>query len=388
MSHTLPNVINNVWQREADGPTVVARILDHRTSPDGLDVVRLRFVERGSLALDPVVGHFVSVLAECVTLRSDQDDGPGLQLAVTTHAYIPPGWGARIEAPAGAELIQVSGATAAQARGTKVLVRDEVFLAGCATEPHDLRWVLTSQYLSRRIFLHHDATLLSKSGAPVSWYRTTMFDVAGLPPGDDGEAVFKMQYNSRTEFNVCYDVRGLARVRMARHPYRDLDQEWGPWLPIDGESTYHVNEAAGGDEEERWVDPASGEDRTARNKHEVHIADGQVTLFCLFDPAPTGFEKHRPGVYSDYEPLTAVLGTKRYEAYMRDLVRFDEMLDALSLAQARGELGALRGSPTWRLYEQGRQAQVAHEFALLERLAIEGVGRDRVVAPWLTDPAN
>ncbi len=175
---------------------------------------------------------------------------------------------------------------------------------------------------------------------------------------------------------------------MARHPYRDVGQEWGPWLPVDNESTYHVNEASRGDEEERWVDHATGEERNARNKHEVHIADGHVTLFCLFDPAPTGFEKHRPGVYSDYEPLTAVLGTKRYEAYMRDLVRFDEMLDALSLAQARGELRALRGSPTWRLYEQGRQAQVAHESALLEKLASEGAGRDRVVAPWLTDPAD
>jgi hypothetical protein len=44
-----------------------------------------------------------------------------------------------------------------------------------------LRWVITPQYLSRRIFLHHDPTLLSKSGHPVSWFHTTMFDVAGLP---------------------------------------------------------------------------------------------------------------------------------------------------------------------------------------------------------------
>ena len=48
-----------------------------------------------------------------------------------------------------------------------------------------------------------------------------------------------------------------------------------------------------------------------RNKHEVHIVDGHVTLFCIFDPAPTGIERHRPGEYSDYEPLSQVLGTGR-----------------------------------------------------------------------------
>ena len=388
MSRSLPNVVRNTWQRDARGPVMVARILDHRTSPEGLDVERIRFVEAGYLALDAAVGHFISVLSEELTLRSDQDGGRALKLTVTAHAYIPQGWRARIEAPAGAELLRVSGATAAQARGARLLVRDEAFLAGCATRSQALRWILTSQYLSRRIFLHHDATLLSKSGAPVSWYRTTMFDVAGLPPNDDGESVFRMAYNSRTEFNVCYQVHGRARVRMARHPYREAGQEWDPWLPIDDESTYHLNEASLGDEEELWVDQATGEERTSRNKHEVHIAGGHVTLFCLFDPAATGFEKHRPGAYSDYEPLAAVLGTKRYETYTRELARFDEMVDLLSMAQARGELSSLRGSPMWRLYARGRQAQAAHESALLEALASEGGGRDRVLAPWITDPAR
>jgi hypothetical protein len=388
MSRTLPNVIRNVWQPAAAGPLMVARILDHRTSPEGLDVERIRFVEAGGTALDAAVPHVISVLSGGLTLR-DKDGGPPLQLAVTTHAYIPPGWEARIEAPAGAQLLRVSGATAAQARGARLLVRDEAFLAACATGSQELRWILTSQYLSRRIFLHHDATLLSKSGAPVSWYRTTMFDVAGLPPSDDGEPVFRMAYNSRTEFNVCYQVQGAARVRMAEHPYRERDQEWGPWLPIDGDSTYHLNEAAGGEEEEiSVVVDGTGEERTSRNKHEVHITDGHVTLFCLFDPAPTGIEKHRPGSYSDYEPLAKILGTKRYDAYSRDLARFDQMVDVLSMAQARGELESLRGSPMWRLYLQGREAQVAHESALLAALASEGHRRDRIVAPWTTDPAG
>src|SRR5204863_9462523 len=99
-----------------------------------------------------------------------------------------------------------------QARGERLLLRDEKFIAACATRSQTLRWTLTPQYLSRRIFLHHAPILLSKSGHPVSWFHTTMFDVAGLPPNQDGEPVFKMSYNSRTEFNVCYDVEGEARV--------------------------------------------------------------------------------------------------------------------------------------------------------------------------------
>ena len=220
MSRGLPNVIRNDWQPDARGPVMAARILDHRTSPDGLDVERIRFVEAGAMALDASLGHFLSVLSGGVTLLQDGGPTEALQLTVTTHASIPPGWRARIEAPAGAEVVHVSGATSAQARGARLLVRDEVFLAACATGSQELRWILTSQYLSRRIFLGHDATLLSKSGDPVSWYRTTMFDVAGLPPNDDGEAVFKMAYSTRTEFNVCYQVQGEARVRMADHPYR------------------------------------------------------------------------------------------------------------------------------------------------------------------------
>jgi len=386
MSRALPNLIRNDWRPDARGPVLVARVLDHRTTPEGLDVQRIRFVGTGSISLDRSVGHFVSVLSGQVGLRSERPGEAALQLAVTTHTYIPPGWCAWLDGSVGTDVLQVSGANAAQARGDRLLVRDEEFVAGCATGSQALRWILTSQYLSRRIFLHHDATLLSRSGAPVSWYRTTMFDVTGLPPNDDDEPVFRMAYNSRTEFNVCYQVPGDARVRMAEHPYREAGQEWGPWLRIDDESTYHLNEAERGGEEERWIDEATGEERTSRNKHEVYIADGHVTLFCLFDPATTGFEKHRPGAYSDYEPLASVLGTERYERYLRDLATFDEVVGVLSMAKARGELDSLRGSSAWQLYERGRRAQAEHDAALLEALAADDGGRERIVAQWVTEP--
>lgn len=384
MTRRQPHLIRNTWQRDARGPVLAARILDHRTCPEGFDVERVRFLAAATLELDAAVGHIVSVLRGPVTLRGDGGGDRPLQLSVTTHAYVPAGWRARIDAPADAEILCVSAGTADQARGTRLLVRDEAFLAASATDSESLRWILTSQYLSRRIFLEHDATLLSKSGSPVSWYRTTMFDVAGLPPNDDDQPVFKMEYDSRTEFNVCYDVLGRARVRMAEHPYREAGQSWGPWHALDGDSTYHLNEAAGGDEEERRVDEATLEVRALRNKHEVHILDGHVTLFCLFDPAATGFERHSPGAYSDYEPLGAVLGSERHTTYIRQVARFDEMVDALSMAQALGELRSLQGSPAWELYVQGCRAQAAHESALLEALAADGRQRDQVVSRWAT----
>ena len=182
------------------------------------------------------------------------ETGQSFHLEAGVHLYLPPGLESVLNAEQGTELLHVAISSAAQARGKQMLLRDEKFLAACASGSQMLRWILTPQYLSRRIFLHHDPVLLSKSGNPVSWFRTTMFDVAGLPENEDGEPVFKMSYNSRTEFNVCYEVKGTARVRMAQHPYKETKQLWGPWLPLDGDSTYHLNEAAGSTEEECRID--------------------------------------------------------------------------------------------------------------------------------------
>ncbi len=211
-----------------------------------------------------------------------------------------------------------------------------------------------------------------------------MFDVDGLPENEDGEPVFKMSYNSRTEFNVCYDVKGDARVRMARHPYEETKQSWGPWLRLDGDSTYHLNEAAGSPEEEIRFDEAIGARQSLRNKHEVYIAGGHVTLFCLFDPAPTGVERHRPGEYSDYEPLAQVLGTELHETHRREITRYDEMVDGLSLAKSKGLLDTLRKKPIWELYMRGRKAQTAIEFELAKSL----VERARVISPWMQTVAE
>lgn len=304
-------------------------------------------------------------------------------LEAGVHLYLPPGLESVLDAEPGTELLIVSAGVASQARGKHLLLRDETFLAACASGTQSLRWALTPQYLSRRIFLHHDPVLLSKSGNPVSWFRTTMFDVAGLPKNQDGEPVFKMSYNSRTECNVCYGVKGTARVRMAQHPYEETKQLWGPWFTLDGDSTYHLNEAAGSPEEERRIDEAARTTKFLRNKHEVRIVDGHVTLFCLFDPAPTGVENHRPGEYTDYEPLSQVLGTRAYETHRREIAKYDEMVDRLSLAKAMGALDKFHGTPVWELYRGGREAQAMIEAELAKRIAAEGNGREYVLAPWM-----
>ncbi|MEW6442356.1 MAG: hypothetical protein AB1640_15570 [bacterium] len=384
----MQKLIKNSWRRESGVPFAKAAILNHEIHPEGLDVDRIRFFEAGSLAPKSGAGHIISVLRGNGRLRIADNTRHPLHLEAGVHLYLPPGLESVLDAEPGTELVRVSSASASQPHGKQWLLRDEIFLAACASGAHSLRWILTPQYLSRRIFLHHDPVLLSKSGNPVSWFRTTMFDVAGLPENGDGEPVFKMSYNSRTEFNVCYEVEGAARVRMARHPYDEAKQLWGPWLPLDGDSTYHLNETPGGPEEDRGLGDAARTPQFLRNRHEVSITGGHVTLFCLFDPAPTGVEKHRPGEYSDYEPLSQVLGTRAYETHRREIARYDEMVDQLSLARAMGALSTLQGTPVWELYLQGREAQAAVESGIAEAVAAEGKGRERVLARWRQTPTE
>lgn len=368
-------VIRHQWL-EADGdPLARGAILHADTSPEGVAVSRLRARQDGPLSLDAAHGHLITVIAGEVRATVE---GERLVLRDGVHLFVPPGAAVPLEVKAGAQLVHVASPAA---RGRRVLVRDEAFVSACAIEGQSLRWILTPQYLSRRIFLHHDQALASKSGHPLSWFHTTMFDVAGLPPNADGESVFKMSYNSRTEFNVCYDVQGEARVRMAEHPY--AGQTWGAWQGLDGEATYHLDEPAGGPHEERLT-AADGSAQTLRNKHEVYSREGYVSLFCMFDPAPTGTERHRPGEYSDYEPYAAVSGRPEFAEHQRALARLDAMVDRLSLARARDRLEAERGGEAWAVYQQGRAAQRALEAALVASLAAEGKGRDQVVARWLS----
>ena len=380
----MQKLIRNDWIRKSGEPCLRAEILKHEIHPEGLDVERIRFSESGSLALHDEVGHIISIFQGNGRLYLHGDHKHPLNVQAGVHAYIPPGSECLLEAEPETECICISSPSSSQARGKKLLLRDETYLAACASDSQSLRWILTPQYLSRRIFLYHDQTLLSKAGNPVSLFHTTMFDVSGLPKNADGESVFKMSYNSRTEVNFCYDVKGTARVRMAQHPYRSSGQIWNPWLTLDSDSTYHLNEIAGGPEEESIMDTGTQTPATLRNRHEVLILDGYVSLFCVFDPAPTGIERHRPGEYTDYEPLSEVIKTKSYEIFSNEIALFDEMLDVLSMAHAANNLDEFKNNHVWSLYLQGREAQIAIESKLVDSLVREGKGREQVLARWLT----
>jgi hypothetical protein len=375
--------IKNDWHRQPGASFAKLPILDHQTHPEGLDICRLRFLDSGSFSPQSSVAHIISIYRGKGRLLPEGADKRSLSIEAGVHLYLPPHIRYVLDAEAGTELVQVSSPTDTQARGKHLLLRDETFIVACASGSQLLRWILTPQYLSRRIFLHHDPVLLSRSGNPISWFRTTMFDVIGLPENEEGEPVFKMSYNSRTECNVCYDVQGTARVRMAKHPYCGKGQLWEPWSTLDGETTYHLNEAAGCSDEECIIDETTRTQQYFRNKHEVYIKNGYVSLYCIFDPAPTGVERHRPGEYSDYEPLSQVLGTKEYEHHQREIAKYDEMVDRLSIAKAMGTLCEYEGTPVWELYLQGRQAQLAIEKKLADALSAEGKGREQVIAQWM-----
>lgn len=374
----MEKLIKNTWGRESGAPFERATILQRHIHPEGLDAARLRFRERGQYEPRAGEGHLISVLSGEAKLHGPKE----LAVEAGVHVYVPAAETIAVEGTEGTELLVVS-APAEQARGTRLILRDEQFVSACATKERSLRWILTPQYLSRRIFLFHDEVLLSKQKNPVSLFRTTMFDVSGLPKNDEGEPVFKMSYNYRTEPNICYDVEGKARVRMAVHPYKAVGQQWGPWLDLDGDTTYHLNEPAGGTEEEWFEDELTKRRRPLRNKHEVQAIGGHVTLVCLFDPAPTGAEQHRAGEYSEYGPLSDVVGTERYDRLRQELLRYDAMVERLSYAKASGALEAEKETEAWALYLEGREAQQAHERSLHEELTAEGNGRARVIADWM-----
>lgn len=374
----MERILTNDWQPQPEG-FESARILRHQDTPEGFDVTRLRSAQTAELALDPAAGHILTVLQGSAQLFDAQQV---LALSQGAHVYLPVGGPRRLRLAPHTQLVQVSTAQPEQAVGQAIQVRHEHFLSACASDGQSLRWILTPQYLSRRVFLHHDAPLRSREGRPVSWFRTTMFDVSGLAPNEEGESVFRMSYDSRSEFNVCYEVRGQARVRLARHPYVAKGQQWSPWLPLHDDATYHLDEAAGGPQEEHYID-ASGRQATLRNRHEVSITGGHTSLCCLFDPAPTGVERHRPGEYSDYEPFEQVRTRPEYARHVQALDAFDAMVDTLSMAQAQGRLEAMAHSPEWAMFEAGYREQRAIEARLQDELTAEGQGRDAVLAQWM-----
>jgi hypothetical protein len=377
-------IIRNNWQKVNDGQ-YRATILNRKFDPEGLDISRIFLEHNAEFELNPSDGHFLTILQGEILLKG-RTYNEQLRLGPFVHLYIPPEEHAFMKATAHSHLVCVTGPEE-QAKGEKLIVRNERYLRATADEDRFFRWVLTPQYLSRRIFLYHDQTLYSKSGYPVSWFHTTMFDVMGLPINDDGLPVFKMSYDNQTEPNVCFDVSGAAQVRMAYHPYSDKCQRWGDWQLLDNNTTYYLNEGQNSSKVEWHQDQQTGKLYSRRNKHEVYIPEeGYVSLCCLFDPAPTGIEKHSPGQYSSYENVNNIINTSTYREHLEALLPYDEMLDNLSILEALGKLDKSSKNTLWKQYQVGVANQINLECCLAQELKNQGNGRDKVVSKWIKIP--
>jgi hypothetical protein len=377
----MEKIIRNDWQQIEKGH-LRADILNRTIHPEGLDISRLYFEQPGETELSPIDGHIVTILSGEVLLSVNSCEKP-LHIGPSVHLYIPHDAHAQLKISADTKLIHVSGPKE-QARGKNLIVRDEQFLRATADSGSLYRWILTPQYLSRRVFLYHDQALLSKNGYPVSWFHTTMFDVNGLPVNNEGLSVFKMSYDNQTEVNVCFDVSGEAKVRMAYHPYSDESQKWCEWQLLDSNTTYYLNEESNGSEVEWHLDPETKEQFSRRNKHEVFIPEGgHVSLCCLFDPAPTGTERHLPGKYSSYEHISKIIGTEAYDRHLKALTPYDEMVDELSLQKARMTLDESNKNPLWQRYQHGLKNQMNLESKLMQQLQEDKQGRDAVVLKWI-----
>jgi quercetin dioxygenase-like cupin family protein len=373
--NTTDKIISQPWQPGSVGSGVtISRVLDRGINVEGLDITRIKGQSGGEFPFENKDGHLFSLIHGEGRLYVESEPGP-LFLGAGTHVYLPPGCDAKLRMSADTFMVHVSGPKE-QARGKKVLLRNEKYLQA-------YRFTLTPQYLSRRAFVHRDPALVSKNGDPVAWFHTTMFDTNGLPANAEGKPVFKMSYDNQTEPNVVYEVVGRASVRMAEHPYILDQQKWGEWNNLDGDTTYYLNEGIHGKEIEWHKDPVTQENYSLRNRHEVFIENGShVSLCCLFDPGPTGLETHAPGEYSSYTPVSKTLGTPEYAEYLKKMAPLDDMLDTLSMMEARGQLDAAKRLPQWNLYESTLKAQLEKEAELHRQLQNQGNGRAAIIEPW------
>jgi len=364
-------IIVNNWQDSGQGIRV-SRIVDRSAGCEGIDVCRYQAEEGAVIDLATDCGHIVSLLVGTAILGSG---GNSAELCITagTHIYIPPEYAGSLRF---SELSLVIHAFAAdnRAHGAQLLVHNERYL-------FSTRFVLTPQYLSRRIFLNRDHTLMSRSGDRVAWFHTTMFDTQGLPPNQDGQPVFKMSYDNQTEVNFVYEVKSKASVRFANHPYVDPhEQSWSDWHSLDGDTTYYLNEGTDGLEIERHADPESGKEHCRRNRHEIYIAPGgHVSLCCMFDPGPTGLETHQPGEYSSYAPVAETTDTKAYRDFLASVAAADDMVRTLSLAQASNDGVPDRSSPEWAEYEIVLDRAIEAEGQLIRNSEEE---RRSIMAFW------
>jgi hypothetical protein len=133
MEECMQKLIKNNWCRKSGEPFDKIIILDHKTHPEGLDIHRMRFFEHGTFAPKANVGHIISVLRGDGNLHIAGDNRSPFRLTSGVHLYVPSGMESTLSGTPGTELLCVSGASASQTRGRDFLLRDETFVAACAS---------------------------------------------------------------------------------------------------------------------------------------------------------------------------------------------------------------------------------------------------------------
>lgn len=321
----MPRIFRPGWEADEGAYVEKWSILDASTSCEGLGLARYRWNKPRSIDVADY-GCIISVFKGCGFIHLVDSNGQKGQLFLSTfvHAYVPP-CNVRFQGvEAGTEIVCLSAPTTALAQGTELIIRNEELMKIEMASLPTSRWSKMATYTSRRLFLHHDKTLLSRNGHPVSWQRTSSSGSGTLS---------KMSYNHHTEVNLVYEVQGDVRVRTAMHPYaRDI---WSEWHLLDGNCCYYLDETK--PMAEQGVD-AFGRRTEQRNKHELDFEHGNFSLFCMFDPGLGGTEAHVDTAgFSSYECFSEVRDSHKYQQFIDDVMKADAIADVKSLRRAQEE---------------------------------------------------
>ena len=306
-------------------------IINPENNPHDFQITRILFNE-GSFIL-PSLGCIIAIIEGSVLVSYKNTD---YHLETNTFMFLPASIEGKMISKGIAKVILIAAKNTTQTRGTKIIIRNLSIL-----KANSHRWILTSQYLSRRVFLYHDQTLVSRTGYPITITLTTVFSSEGLKENNQGLPVFRMQYDNHFETNVMVEVKGISKVRYAIKPYFDDEslQRWEEWNDLDDMTCYNLYESE--QEEERDdncslnIDEKSKENVKCRgrNKHEIY-ADEEHTNLCIFDPALTGDEKHQEGLYSSYRKLEESISDESYLQFLSSITPIDNLTDELSLMES------------------------------------------------------
>lgn len=319
----MPHIYRPEW--EADEAECVQKwsILDATTSCEGLSLARYRWNKSRSIEVANY-GCIISVFKGSGFIHLVDSNGQKGQLFLSTfvHAYIPP-CNVRFQGVEnGTEIACLSAPTTALAQGKELIIRNEEIMANKFSKSGMSRWTKVELYTSRRLFLHHDKTLISKNGHPISWNRTSF--------STDTDILLKLSYNNHTEFNMIYDLDGDVRVRTAMHPYpREI---WSEWHMLDGSCCYYLDETEPMAEQQLDI---FGRAANLRNKHELHFSKGHCSLFCMFDPGLAGTETHDTGSFSAYDKFSDIQNSEKYRQFLDDVLKTDAIADTESLRKAQ-----------------------------------------------------